>query len=302
MLSLAALAAAGPVQGDHAQGTFAPAGPPMEPPRRVAAGGNCVIDLRQRYAASGSLSGSFEIDYRILTYGPCPAGPPAPGTYDETWVARGTFSGTFGGRPASADFTYTADVKRGGAVRGSIDLGGELSGKLTVTGNFAEGSLSYAGDVSRGEHGEARPEPGSSLEQWIRSGFEFHWESGQPMRDEVRRVWSQLGRGGVGYGFRSFQARGDTARSSSNRKPQNLLASMEYWRVTLDELHTSVVGEIGLAWGVYTEEFKLKGKPPETERVRFTNTLRWDGQGWTNLLYHRDAQSFGENGRYLVRK
>jgi hypothetical protein len=151
-----------------------------------------------------------------------------------------------------------------------------------------------------------REQPGkqstSSLEQWIRSGFEFSWESGQPMRDEVRHVWRQLGRGGVGYGFRTFQARGDTAQSNSNQTPQAILASMEYWRVTLDELHTSVVGEIGLAWGVYTEEFEVKGQPPETVRVRFTNTLRWDGQGWENLLYHRDAQAFGENGGYSVRE
>jgi hypothetical protein len=67
---------------------------------------------------------------------------------------------------------------------------------------------------------------------------------------------------------------------------------MEYWSVTLEELHTSVVGETGLAWGVYIEEFKAEGQPPGTERVRFTNTLRWDGQSWENLLYHRDAQLF----------
>lgn len=142
----------------------------------------------------------------------------------------------------------------------------------------------------------------SSLEQWIRSGFEFSWESGQPMRDQVRQVWSQLGRGGAGYGFRTFQARGNTARSNSNQTSQALLPSMEYWRATLDELHTAVIGEIGLAWGVYTEEFKVKGQPPETVRVRFTNTLRWDEQGWENLLYHRDAQLFGEDGRYLMRE
>jgi hypothetical protein len=40
-------------------------------------------------------------------------------------------------------------------------------------------------------------------------------------------------------------------------------------------------------------------EPPETVRVRFTNTLRWSGQRWENLLYHRDARVFGEHGRYL---
>ncbi|MEJ2310829.1 MAG: hypothetical protein P8Y07_00140 [Gemmatimonadales bacterium] len=130
----------------------------------------------------------------------------------------------------------------------------------------------------------------ASLERWIRSGYEFSWESGQPMPDEVRQVWSQLGSGGVGYGFRTFQARGGRPDS---------IPSMEYWRVTLDELHTSLVGNTGLAWGVHTEEFKVKGQPPEAVRVRFTNTLTWNGQQWENLLYHRDAQVFGENGRYL---
>jgi len=110
------------------------------------------------------------------------------------------------------------------------------------------------------------------------------------MRDEVRQVWSELGSGGVGYGFRTFGARGGTPDSIPN---------MEFWRVTLDELHTSVVGSVGLAWGVHTEEFKVQGQPPETVRVRFTNTLRWTGEGWKNLLYHRDAQVFGEDGRYL---
>jgi uncharacterized protein (TIGR02246 family) len=147
--------------------------------------------------------------------------------------------------------------------------------------------------------GDIRSGPGRDLEHWIRSGFEFSWENGQPMRDEVRQVWSQLGRGGKGYGFRTFNARQDTANSNVDQTAQPLLGSMEYWRVTLDELRTSVVGDIGLTWGVYTEEFKRKEEPPETVRVRFTNTLRWNGQGWENLLYHRDAQVFGVNGEYL---
>ena len=144
-----------------------------------------------------------------------------------------------------------------------------------------------AGEAQRERAGE---ELTLSLEQWIRRGFEFSWQSGQPMRDEVRQVWSQLGSGGVGYGFRTFQAR---------VAPPGSIPSMQYWRVTLDELHTSLVGDIGLAWGVHTEEFKVQGQPPETVRVRFTNTLAWNGQQWESLLYHRDAQAFGEDGRYL---
>jgi hypothetical protein len=124
-----------------------------------------------------------------------------------------------------------------------------------------------------------------SLEQWMRGGYEFSWESGQSMPAAVRAVWSELGSGGVGYGYRSFPARSGIP---------DAVPSMEYWRVTLDELHTSVVGDIGLAWGVHTEEFQVKGEPPQTVRVRFTNTLRWNGHRWENLLYHRDAQVFEE--------
>ncbi len=130
----------------HATGTFAPVGPPIEP-TRVDAGGHCVVDLRQRYDVSGTLEGSFLIDYRILTYGPCPEGPPRPGTYEETWIAHGTFTGTFGEREIPADFTYTARVHRGGAVEGSIELGGGLKGDLAVTGVMAERVLSYDGQV-----------------------------------------------------------------------------------------------------------------------------------------------------------
>lgn len=156
-----------------------------------------------------------------------------------------------------------------------------------------------AGEAQREAAGGASA---SSLEQWIRSGFAFRWQSGEPRRDEVLQVWRQLGRGGVGYGFRTFEPRVDSASAGLDPTAQALVANMEYWRVTLDELHTSAVGDIGLAWGVYTEEFKAKGEPPETVRVRFTNTLRWDGQGWKNLLYHRDAQAFGEDAGYRVRR
>ena len=127
----------------------------------------------------------------------------------------------------------------------------------------------------------------ASLEEWIRSGYEFSWKSGETMPDEVRQVWSQLGSGGVGYGFRTFQARAGIPDS---------VPSMEYWHVTLDELHTSLVEGVGLAWGIHTEEFKATGEAPQTVRVRFTNTLRWNGQQWENLLYHRDAQVFGDGG------
>ena len=130
-----------------------------------------------------------------------------------------------------------------------------------------------------------------SLEAWIRRGYVL----GTP---ESRETWRELGWSGVGFGFRTFAARGG-ADAGFEQSIGQFAAMMEYYRIRLDELQTRVDGDIGLAWGVHTEVFQVKGQAPESIRVRFTNTLRWDGQGWKNLLYHRDAQSFAANGRYV---
>ena len=130
----------------EASGTFAPAGPPLEQPVRVDAGGSCVVDLWQAYDISGTLSGSLEIAYRILVYGPCEVAP-VIGKYDEEWIAHGTFTGTMDGSIASGSLTYTAQVQAGGDVEGRILLGGGLNGELTVFGNFGDGKLSYHGQM-----------------------------------------------------------------------------------------------------------------------------------------------------------
>lgn len=130
----------------EASGTFAPAGPPPEPPRRVDAGGGCIVDLRQAYVVSGTLSGSLEVDYRIIVYGPCEV-PPVIGKYDEAWIAHGTFTGTIDDAAASGSLFYTAQVRAGGDVEGRIVLGGGLTGELAVSGNFGDGKLSYRGWV-----------------------------------------------------------------------------------------------------------------------------------------------------------
>jgi hypothetical protein len=135
---------AGP--GLQASGTFAPSGPPHAPPVRVSAGGSCVVELTQAYVITGTLAGSLEIDYRILVYGPCEV-PPVLGKYDETWIARGTFSGALDGSAASGTLTYTAQVRAGGDVDGRMVFGDGMDGELVVAGNFGDGELSYSGWV-----------------------------------------------------------------------------------------------------------------------------------------------------------
>lgn len=128
----------------EAIGIFEPAGPPPEQPVRLDVGGNCVIDLKQAYNISGTLTGSLEIDYRILVYGPCEV-PPVVGKYNEVWIAHGMFTGTFNGATASGNLSYTAQVQAGGKVGGRMLFGGSLNGEIAVSGNFGDGELSYLG-------------------------------------------------------------------------------------------------------------------------------------------------------------
>lgn len=134
--------------------------------------------------------------------------------------------------------------------------------------------------------------PADSLEQWIRRGYVL----GTP---ESRDIWRELGWNGVGFGFRTFAARQPASNDAMNQSITQFATGMEFYRITLNEVQAKVDGDIGLAWGVHTEVFQIKGQQPESIRVRFTNTLRWNGQNWKNLLYHRDAQPFNANGRYI---
>jgi hypothetical protein len=125
--------------GTLERGILVPAGPPLSPPVRVDAGDSCVIDIVLPYVFAGSLEGTAEISYRIDVKGPCAEA--APGKFDETWIARGTFTGASG----DAAFVYVAEVKAGGKTKGDIVLGQGLTGRLWVSGSLANDHLEYHG-------------------------------------------------------------------------------------------------------------------------------------------------------------
>jgi hypothetical protein len=131
--------------GKEVSGTYAPDGPPSTPPERVDAGKSCIVDLEQGYKVSGALDGTFKVNYRILVHGPF--GSPI-GTFDESWIAYGEFSGSVKGQKKSGSVTYTADVKAGGDVSGKLVFGQGMEGELTVSGNFGDGKLSYQGHIA----------------------------------------------------------------------------------------------------------------------------------------------------------
>lgn len=133
---------------EHVTGFIAPDGPPRQPPVRVDAGGACVVDLVQDYTLEGAVTGELTLDYRILVAGPC--GSP-PGTFDEEWIAHGSFSGTASGQEATATVLYTARAGVGGRVTGTISFGGGMEGELEVTGEFSDRRLTYSGRVRWGE-------------------------------------------------------------------------------------------------------------------------------------------------------
>jgi hypothetical protein len=140
-----------------------------------------------------------------------------------------------------------------------------------------------------------------SLAAWIRRGYSLTARDGKTpdVSPAVREVWGELGWSGIGYGFRTLSARKPAPDASMDQGIASFASTMDYFSIRLDDLQASVVGDIGLVWGVHTEEFRMKGREPETVRVRFTNTLRWDGRSWKNLLYHRDAQVFDDRGWYV---
>jgi hypothetical protein len=105
--------------------------------------------------------------------------------------------------------------------------------------------------------------------------------------------------GGVGFGFRTKAPRTYTTREETLAILKGFFDQFAYYRVTLDEIHSTVTGDVGLAWGFYTEEFQVKGRPQERIRGRFSDVWKRDASGWHLLIYHRDAQSFDGSGRYV---
>jgi ketosteroid isomerase-like protein len=104
----------------------------------------------------------------------------------------------------------------------------------------------------------------------------------------------------IGLGFRSISWRDHRINGEEGLRLWNeWIAAHEYYNVELEEIHTSVEGDIGLAWGFHIEDFKCKGQPPEWVRVRFSVVYKKKDENCIPVLYHRDIQPFDETGKYL---
>ncbi len=127
-----------------ASGSFQPGGTPIS--RQLKELGDlCVVDIEQRYVIDGTIIGTLLIDYRILIQGPC--GTP-PGTYEEQWIAYGSYEGEIAGDKVTGSLLYLAQVEAGGEIAGVVTLTGLVAGDLNVSGSFDEGKLSYVGKLA----------------------------------------------------------------------------------------------------------------------------------------------------------
>lgn len=82
---------------------------------------------------------------------------------------------------------------------------------------------------------------------------------------DIKTILAMEARAG-GFGFRQL-ARRDHVAIGEQRYGQILerfFDQMEYYRLQPEDLQASVAGDVGLAWGVYIEEFQEKGRPPGT--------------------------------------
>jgi ketosteroid isomerase-like protein len=105
----------------------------------------------------------------------------------------------------------------------------------------------------------------------------------------------------VGFGFRPLAWRdhlGNTYTEGRDRSLEQFFGQKVSYSLVLQELQTAVEGDVGLAWGVFLEQWQDKGQPPEQARVRFSKVLTKSAHNWQVLLYHRDIQPFADDGRY----
>ena len=143
---------------------------------------------------------------------------------------------------------------------------------------------------------EGQVEPlAAEVEARLRASFAA-WSAG-----DIETITSGTG-SATGFGFRSVAPRGaeDPAAGWSREVLSRFFGSIEYYNARLDEIHSAVHGDVVVAWGFFTEDFKHRGRDPEVYRIRFSGTwIRGQDGQLRSVLNHRDIQAFDTQGRYV---
>lgn len=136
----------------------------------------------------------------------------------------------------------------------------------------------------------------SDVDQQVRASLAA-WNAGD--LDRIVDTPGLSNNDGIGFGWRTKDPRVGESREYQLETIRPFFATVEYYRITDEEIHTAVDGNVGLAWGFFTEEFHVRGRAPEKVRVRFTTVLKREAGTWRQLLFHRDAQPFDDKGNYI---
>lgn len=131
-----------------------------------------------------------------------------------------------------------------------------------------------------------------SLEAYLRNQYDA-FDKGRV--DDIDAGWF------TGYGYRNSAPRAELDPAMIGQFNQMFFDMMDYYSISIDDLHCKVDGNIGLTWGYHSEDFQMKGHKPEKVRVRFSMTLKYDQDGWHVLMGHRDIQDFDANGMYIAK-
>ena len=130
----------GTMQRTEVSGTMDREGYPKTPLDKENAGGGCIVDVTQEHSVSGSMSGTLEIDYRLLIAGSCESQAEMD---DQEWIAHGVFEGMVDDSSRAASFSYVGEVKDGGNLEGTIVFSGGLVVELRIMGSFCDAPLCY---------------------------------------------------------------------------------------------------------------------------------------------------------------
>ena len=131
------------------------------------------------------------------------------------------------------------------------------------------------------------------VERRVRAVFEV-WNTLDPER--IMDLYS----GGSGFGYRTRAFRSPPSKDNYRRGLEFWLSTLASYSIKLDEVHALADGDVGVAWGMYHEEFQEKGGEPQVLRGRFSETVTYQEGQWRTLFYHRDMTPFDESGNYIA--
>jgi hypothetical protein len=103
-------------------------------------GTRCVITVSGRLIFSGTLQGSASATTTAFEDASCEqvlSDP--PGTFADVFSSTGTFTGSVGGRPVSADIVYAGRTSAGGSIDAIMRFTGDLTGVLHVDATLGVG-------------------------------------------------------------------------------------------------------------------------------------------------------------------